>query len=120
MTEKFIWTHNEVDVLINAYREREVLWNTKIDDFKDRIKRDDAIKELSEICSCSVEEIKKKIRNLRTQYSCERNKRMVSKSGSGASSMSCSSKWQYYDAMDFLSDSLTSRPTKSNLTMLVS
>ena len=42
------WKSEEISTLIDSYEEREYLWNINLEDYKNKVKRIAAIKEISE------------------------------------------------------------------------
>lgn len=110
-----VWSNADVLKLIAYYRENGCLWNIK----SDLNKRNDIKKkcyiELSHIFNETEDNVKKKIRNLRTSYTTERKKVLDSKkSGSSADDVYKSGLF-YYDEFNFLDPCLNCRPSKSNV-----
>ncbi|KAK4887254.1 hypothetical protein RN001_003525 [Aquatica leii] len=64
---------NDVNVLrlIELYREREILWNCKLKEYKNKNKRHDALLEIAVSFGVSKEEVDKKIRYLLSHFARE-------------------------------------------------
>ena len=65
------------------------------------------------LCFYIVEEIQKKIKSLRTQYTRERQKVKKRKSGDGADAI-YTSKWIHFQQLQFLDDFVAAKKTVSN------
>ncbi|XP_053951330.1 uncharacterized protein LOC128858834 [Anastrepha ludens] len=68
------WRHSEILKLIYSYRQYECLWNCHIPDYKQQDLRKSSWIELSKQFNKDVDEIKKKIKHLRTCYIVEKKK----------------------------------------------
>lgn len=63
------WSPDKTLKFVIEYRNRECLWNTTSSSYKDRRLKQDAYLELSEMFECDgVNDVKIKIKNLRTTY----------------------------------------------------
>ena len=62
----------------------------------------------------TADEVEKKIKNMRTQYTREREKKRKSKTGQGADDV-YEPKWIYFKSLQFLDDFVTARQGQSNL-----
>lgn len=95
-----MFPQEKIEQLITLYEERECLWKKSHVDFKNKTKRDDALKEIGNILSCSESDVYSKIRSLKATFFENLKKSNYSKSGSAA----CSNKikWKHYQAMFFL------------------
>ncbi|CAG5052415.1 unnamed protein product [Parnassius apollo] len=83
MTE-FNWDDRAVLLLIEKYQENELLWNPRHMDFKNRNKRNDAIRDVASVFNIASSEIERKLKNLSSHYFREKRKYEESKrSGSG-------------------------------------
>lgn len=71
---KYNWTRQETKDLITLYEINECLWNKNLREYKDRDERISSIQSISDEMKISIEEINKKIHNLRNQYRFELNK----------------------------------------------
>ncbi|KOX74746.1 hypothetical protein WN51_14684, partial [Melipona quadrifasciata] len=116
MNTKKVWSKSEIIELISLYEEKSVLWNTKDIQYRNRETKAKIFKEFALHFSCSVEEIQRKIHNLRNQMSQELRKvRKKPKNGSGTNGLICSN-WSYFKAMRFLVPVLTNDNTQSSYT----
>ena len=77
---------------------------------KDNTVKNDTLKKLAIKYECSVQEVKRKIENLRSAFHREHKKVQKSKSGSSPSKKS---KWFAYDLLSFLLDVDAPRKTTS-------
>lgn len=62
------WDQEICMQLINEYKNKEVLWNPRDSAYYNKIKKEDAWRELSEKIGKSSEEVKKKIESLKGSY----------------------------------------------------
>lgn len=83
----FKWRDDYIEKFLDEYRQQECLWKISSNSYKNRDTRDKAYES---ICSAlnlpglSVNDIKTKIKTIRTNYKCELNKVLKSqKSGAG-------------------------------------
>lgn len=67
MTE-FNWDDSAVLLLIEKYQENEPLWNPRHMDFKNRNKRNDAIRDIASVFNIASSEIERKLKNLSSHY----------------------------------------------------
>lgn len=84
MTEKFVWNRGSVNLVIENYKKRPLLYDSKNSLYKNRSKRLEALEEIlhdvADNCSfaanqgLNTDDIKQKIHTLRTQYFKELNK----------------------------------------------
>ena len=109
----------EINVLIEAWAERENLYNTE---YKSYINRDIRQKSLTSMentlkdngITATVKQIGKKLTDLKNYYGGQ--KRMIESSkssGAGADEVYVSP-WKFYESLEFLSDAFTPRKTRSN------
>lgn len=61
------WTDDEIFVLINLYEEKEFLWNVNHKLYRNRDKKRSAFEEIATKFNCDVNEVQRKIHNLRNQ-----------------------------------------------------
>ncbi|XP_068229789.1 uncharacterized protein [Palaemon carinicauda] len=106
---------------IDTYRSLPAIWKVKSEEYKDKNKRNKAwevlLNNLKEIVSnATLDDLKKKITNIRTCYRRELKKKEKSeKSGAGGDDMYEPSLW-YFDLLhDFLGDQEIQIPGDSNL-----
>ena len=114
-----IWLEKEVILLLELYHRFPILWHIHSSDNKKRNIRNIYIRKIQEGLSTSIptitiEDIKEKIHNLRTQYQKERKKiRLSTKKGEGLNDMH-KSKFLFYEKMTFL-DGNEMQPIVSSL-----
>ncbi|XP_054087628.1 uncharacterized protein LOC128922109 [Zeugodacus cucurbitae] len=94
------WRQAEIFDLLSMYRESECLWNCLNPEYKDVDLKKNAWKEIANFFGRSVEEVKKKIKNLRTGYVLEKKKADSKNANSGDSLYE--PRLFYYDEMTFL------------------
>jgi len=98
------WSNEKVLNLIELYRDRPVLWDCRLKEYKDRNKKMDAILEIAVSFGVEKEEIERKIKNLVCHLSRELKKERDSKKSGAGSDQVYKSKWFCYDSMLFLKD----------------
>lgn len=94
------WRQAEIFDLICMYRESECLWNCLNPEYKDIDLKKNAWREIAGFFGRKVEEVKKKIKNLRTSYVIEKKKVDSKKTESG--DCMYEPRLFYYDEMTFL------------------
>ncbi|KAF9424300.1 hypothetical protein HW555_000439 [Spodoptera exigua] len=101
---EFNWDDSAVLLLIEKYQENELLWNPRHMDFKNRNKRNDAVRDIASVFNIASSEIERKLKNLSSHYFREKRKYEESKrSGSGRDDVQLP-KWFAYKALSFLND----------------
>lgn len=104
------WSNEKTILLIEDYHNSPELWNNKINEYKDIRVKNDKLKQLADKYNCTVSEIKKKIKNLRSAFHRERKKLLSKKSGSSPNKRG---KWFAYELLSFLIDVDIPKPTLS-------
>ncbi|XP_050328316.1 uncharacterized protein LOC126758231 isoform X4 [Bactrocera neohumeralis] len=107
------WRQAEIFDLISMYRESECLWNCLNREYKDVDLKKNAWREIARFFGRKVEDVKKKIKNLRTSYVIEKKKVERKKSESTV----YEPRLFYYDEMTFLDPVVILRffnPTEQN------
>ena len=102
--KKTSFTSEEIDDLIDFYREHPTLWNHTLQDYRDRALRESLMSKLSDQFDekFSVSELKTCWHNTLTTYKREKQREEGSKaSGSGLSELYFSS-WLHYNQMGFV------------------
>ncbi|KAG5678911.1 hypothetical protein PVAND_008535 [Polypedilum vanderplanki] len=102
---KYNWTRQETKDLITLYEINECLWNKNLREYKDRDERISSIQSISDEMKISIEEINKKIHNLRNQYRFELNKMKKNIPGKPR----YVTKWPYYKNLSFLENIVSVR-----------
>ena len=119
MTDKFIWTDASTELLIDMWRDKDILFDVKHPEYYKREKKGNAIKEIRKALGCNgyhvdVIDINSKFTSLKSYFSQERAKVTASQSGDGTDNV-YESRWKFYTRLTFLNDSMTPRGVYSNL-----
>lgn len=117
-TKKSEWSDNEIYALIEIWSNHEVLFHIKHPLYHNKDEKAKALEKIREnLHSKGViytsKEIFEKITNLRSYYGAQRRLVMTKKSGMGEDEVVVS-KWKFYSLLEFLSDNLIPRNTKSS------
>lgn len=101
---KMEWSNERVLTFIELYRDRPILWNCRLQIYKDRNKRHDALKEIAVFLGTTKDEVERKLKNLLSHFAREiKKEKEAVKSGSGSEEV-YKSKWFAYQSMEFLKD----------------
>lgn len=104
---KLEWTQMMIKNLITLYEANPCLWNPLDENYKDRPRRDKSLRAIASFFNTSVDEIRRKIHNLRNQFSQECNKFIKSrKPGTNVSDFK--TKWIHFDSLKFIRNYLVS------------
>ncbi|CAH1961648.1 unnamed protein product [Acanthoscelides obtectus] len=68
------FSSEQMEQFIDLYRSFECLWNIKCTDYRDINKRNNAYEAIADIMNISIENVKKKINNIRSTYLQEKKK----------------------------------------------
>lgn len=113
------WKEDETPMFLDLYKNHECLWNNKSETYKNRLLRDKAMKSfLSElnIPDLSENDIKLKIKSIRTRYMAELTKVLKSeKSGTGRDDIYVPKLFWFAQADSFLRPVSVSKSSSSNL-----
>lgn len=101
------WSNKKVFRLIQMYRDRPALWDSKHENFKDKAKRHEEMRKIALCLGESKEEVDRKVKNLLSHFSRELKKE--GKSSKCGTISNYKSKWFAYEAMMFLKDKSKSR-----------
>ena len=119
------WSDEDINLLITAWQDEEVLYNVKHALY---FRKDEKEKALERVCvklaehiTVTSKQVSDNITSLKTYFGAEKRKvdNSARKSGSGTNEL-YRPKWQFYEQLIFLSDSFTPRGTESNIDMEVS
>lgn len=102
------WTFENVLKLVELFRANRVLWDTNDAAYHNKIKRRRSLHEIAFTLQTTEEEVKKKIKGLRTQYASEKGKEARSNE-----EKEYASKWAHYQSLQFLDNHIF--PAKSAL-----
>ncbi|XP_047499741.1 uncharacterized protein LOC125046132 isoform X4 [Penaeus chinensis] len=105
------WSQEKNIEFIEEYRKLSVLWDVRLQEYKNNQAKLDALRGLAEKYNCDVEMLKKKIKNLRTAFRREHKRLTQKKSGSSPIK---TGKWFAYELLLFLLDVDTPRPGYSS------
>lgn len=94
------WTKSDTLKFIELWQECPCLWNNKINEFKDRQKRHDALEYIAEQTNTNVGAVEKKILSLKTQYNRELKK--LKTAGKTGIDDVPSSSWYAFQHLHFL------------------
>ncbi|KAF5300839.1 hypothetical protein FQA39_LY10961 [Lamprigera yunnana] len=110
------WTNAKVCELIELYRDRPVLWDCRLKEYKDRNKKQDALQEIADTFGVDKQVVEKKIKNVVCHFLREiKRERDPSKSDAGNSDV-YKSKWFCFNNMLFLKDRNTPKETTDTIT----
>ncbi|CAG5022565.1 unnamed protein product [Parnassius apollo] len=115
-----LWNNETCLTLIDAYESKRVLWDSTYEEYYNRIKKEDAWRDISDTLNISVDDVKK-IVSLTGSFRRERSKqKRSSKTGSGQD-QAYVSKWFAFDRMKFLMDKSEPNETRdsSNLSLFI-
>lgn len=117
MTEWRIFP-DETIKLINNYKQFECLWNYKSASYKRIDLKKNAWLQLAKEFGKNVEEVKKKMKYLRTAYVSEKKKVDQSKKSGSSTDDIYRSHLFYFDEFSFLNSVIVLRPTSSTFDMV--
>ncbi|XP_050328312.1 uncharacterized protein LOC126758231 isoform X1 [Bactrocera neohumeralis] len=109
------WRQVEIFDLLSMYRESECLWNGLNPEYKDMDLKKNAWREIATFFGRKVEDVKKKIKHLRTSYLLEKKK--VERKNTESGDSRYEPRLFYYDEMTFLDPVVIFRfikPTEQN------
>ena len=106
------WSKKQTLELIELLHVQECLWNVKNEVYKDRQKKKDALAAIASQMDINVNDVDKKITNLKNQFNREVNK-MKTKSGSGADDVYVSP-WYAFKPLGFLRNNNLPKPARSS------
>ncbi|XP_062121257.1 uncharacterized protein LOC133835276 isoform X2 [Drosophila sulfurigaster albostrigata] len=96
-----MWDREKTIKLIEFYENHSVLWDASSADYKNKHKKQNAYREIAEELDKSNDEIKPKIHHLRTQF-LQEVRRVKQKKCGQATSDNYTSKWEFFDALNFI------------------
>jgi hypothetical protein len=97
--------------LIEMYRERPLLWNSRLTDYKNKNKSHDALLKISVSFRTDKGKIEKKIRYLLSHFAREIKKEKESAKKGTSTSETYQSKWFAHESLLFLKDKNKPTPT---------
>ncbi|XP_064071803.1 uncharacterized protein LOC135193401 [Vanessa tameamea] len=96
------WTNELTETLIDLYHNQSVLWDSSDVDYKNKHKKKDAWKTISDVMGLHELEIQRKIKNLTAQFF--REKKKLKEDNKSGSSTSETPRWFAYQRLLFLTD----------------
>ncbi|KAJ8913067.1 hypothetical protein NQ315_006568 [Exocentrus adspersus] len=114
----FKWRDNHIIKFLELYQSEECIWNIRREDYKNimREKSYEKIRSGMEIESLTINDIKNKIKSIRTTYKVELNKILkANKSGAGTDDLYKPKLFWFAHADVFLGDVSVARESQSNL-----
>lgn len=106
------WTQEKTIKLIEEFHSRPALWDVSVPEYKNRNKRRDALKEVSELLALDIGEVEKKIKNLKVQFRRE-HKSLCARKKSGSSPKKAG--WFGYEMLMFLLPQTETRGSRSTI-----
>ena len=103
------WLEDEIERLIDMWRRKPLLYDTKDENYYRPEKRKEAIDEMSAVLNISAADIQRKIENLRTYFGKEKGKISKSKKSGTAPEHLYVPKWSFYNSLLFLENHVTPR-----------
>lgn len=116
------WTDEKVAALIGSVEDEPVLWNATLQEYRNKIKRDSAWKNMSEVVfenAIGPSELNTKWQSLRCQYKDQLNRAIKKKSGQGTDE-NYTVRWKHYEQMKFLDSGDGSETTETTSNLMVS
>lgn len=101
MAEKKCWTSKDIFSLISRWELLPELWDVKSKQYRNRVRKQNALQKLSIEYNTSEKEINRKLHNLRTQYNHELRKSRKKRSDNGDEDVN-QSNWEFYRSLLFL------------------
>ncbi|XP_055634451.1 uncharacterized protein LOC129774656 [Toxorhynchites rutilus septentrionalis] len=111
--DKKEWMRAEIEKLIRMYKATPELWDCTSKYYKDRTRRTNALREMAHELRTNVDEVQRKIHNLRNQFNTEFKKTGTAKSGPNSDERYVS-RWPYYNSLRFLQIKPISKPAREN------
>lgn len=109
------WSKNETNDLISKYREFEELWNVKSENFRNRRIKKVALESLSKHSNTTIEEVKRKLHNLRNQFRAELQKTVPKINSEIENDLNYDGKWEFFYSLFFLRDQMQCRRTTNDI-----
>ncbi|XP_047104849.1 uncharacterized protein LOC124743995 [Schistocerca piceifrons] len=107
------WSNDLSLQLIEAYRDRPVLWDVSHNYYKLANRRNEAWAEIAKLFNCDVMEVKKKMNSLLSSFRRERQKEGLRRSGTGPEEVYHST-WFAFNSLKFLFDRYRPRRHRHN------
>ena len=98
---------DDTEMLIETVRSFPCLWNMSLREYKDNRVKENAWKKISEKLATSVDDCKRRWKNLRDKF--VRERKISTKRPTGTSGPPTVSQWKYYNIMCFIQDTVRHR-----------
>lgn len=109
-----LWSKELVIELIEMLKAAPALWDIQSKEYRDRNLKFDEMSKIASHFKTNVDEVSRKIKSLKTQFSRER-KKIGEKSKSGAATFSEDNIWFGYNMMKFLVENNISKGSRSTI-----
>ncbi|CAB3222659.1 unnamed protein product [Arctia plantaginis] len=109
-----LWDNETCLTLIDAYESKRVLWDSTYEEYYNRIKKEDAWRDISDTLNISVDDVKKIIVSLTGSFRRERSKQKRSSKTVSGQDQAYVSKWFAFDWMKFLMDKSEPNETRDS------
>ncbi|CAH1955122.1 unnamed protein product [Acanthoscelides obtectus] len=109
------FTRQQCLEITDLYHQRPILWNPRHPSYFNKVKKDDAWREIAEICGRDVKNIQKKVESLKGSYRRERAKVKKSTGTGKGKDETYTSQWFAFDYLRFLDDKDEPRRSINNL-----
>ncbi|GAB6030502.1 hypothetical protein CHUAL_007364 [Chamberlinius hualienensis] len=106
-----MWSTEATVQLIELLESKPILWNVKCEEYRDKEKKADAIKDIANNLSKEVYDVEKKIRSLRVQFNREHQKLVAIQEKGGLTNKRIL--WFGYNLMKFLVEGSRSRRSRT-------
>lgn len=117
------WTERETVRFVELYEVEEILWNVRLNEYKNKDARLSALKRIVDnlnMPDVGVNEVLKKINNIRSTYQQEKVKIKTSRGTGSATEDVYVSTLPWFDIAErFLSEAINTRKTSSNLVSFI-
>lgn len=110
------WSKHDTNELISLYGDNPILWDTSLEGYRDIHKKNKIIDEIALSIKKDPQDVRTKWQNLKCQLNDEVRK-MKTRSGQGAGE-NFVSRWEYFNAMQFVSKGEIQITTTSNVVCL--
>ncbi|XP_013191378.1 uncharacterized protein LOC106135574 [Amyelois transitella] len=104
------WNRERTSLFIQLIKERPVIWDVMLEDYKDKYKRKDAMLEVAKIFGITGKEVHLKWISLKGQFSREKKKVTELKRGSGPEDFYVSKWFAYQEMASMLSCNISEEP----------
>lgn len=109
VSQKIHWPHNVTCYLVKFYRQTPCLWDHSHRDYSDKVAKERALQQFSNETGYPVEAVRKKLINLRNQFTNEWQK--MDRSSNSAKPYR--TKWAFYKSLTFLKDVVLPRKPRN-------